>query len=325
MSKNPNLTQGQAEELSDLVFRVARSATFMVTVTIVGLLVLATSLYIGNYIIENDLQEQKDNQYIGDAHMEILSHSLQMRRSEKDFLLRKDRKFIERYNDLAIKALVALRELRDYPAAKPMHKSLNLLHTNIQRHMQQFNLVTLGLTHLGLDEKSGLRGTMLASAAEAERTVNKKCFTKLYLRLLMMRRHEKNFVIRQNSKYVGEVAKNYREFEGILNTKKLKPADKDHIFEIVTNYYYNFNKFADSTRKLQPAIKKLTTIYHDFSLVMNHNLDFLAHKSVSSRLQAINDFSNFKTFISLILLAIALGAGILGILLVRYCAQFTRK
>lgn len=80
---------------------------------------------------------------------------LQLRRAEKDFMLRKDNSYVERFNALMPKLLL---QLSSDDASKALAAQYN----------QSFNALAVGMQQMGLNEKEGITGEMRAAIQNTE-------------------------------------------------------------------------------------------------------------------------------------------------------------
>ncbi len=68
-------------------------------------------------------------------------------------------------------------------------------------------------TQKGLTPETGLMGELRASAHDVEKLVNDQGLAELSVLMLTCRRHEKDYLLRGDEKYVGEIAKTVEEFK----------------------------------------------------------------------------------------------------------------
>src|SRR5436189_223329 len=79
-------------------------------------------------------------------------------------------------------------------------------------YLAHFNKVVETKQRLGLDENSGLEGTLRKSVHEIETKLKDFDEPKLLVTMLMMRRHEKDFMLRRSVKYGDDMKKRGTEF-----------------------------------------------------------------------------------------------------------------
>ena len=82
---------------------------------------------------------------------------------------------------------------------------------------------------LGLNEKMGLTGALRPAVHDIETRLKEIDEPRLTSSLLMMRRNEKDFMLRRDQKYVGEFKKSAAEFLKARSAMSIPPpARRDH-------------------------------------------------------------------------------------------------
>jgi methyl-accepting chemotaxis protein len=131
---------------------------------------------------------------------------LQNRRAEKDFLLRRDEKYVTSHKEISARAeatLASLGALVDNPATEAQ---LARISEGYAAYQKSFSTLAEASIALGLDPSSGREGAMrkaVHSIEELLKTVDDKG---LQASMLMMRRHEKDFIMRRDAKYIARHA-----------------------------------------------------------------------------------------------------------------------
>jgi len=126
---------------------------------------------------------------------------------------------------------------------------------------------------LGLTEKQGLRGKLRDAVHKIEHHLKKLGGDKKMISMLMMRRHEKDFIIRVHAKYINELQEEADHFRELLAASTaLSAADRQAMQRELTTYTDSFNAYATKridminmqrnftqlfTRNLLPLIEKM--------------------------------------------------------------------
>lgn len=115
---------------------------------------------------------------------------------------------------------------------------------------------------MGLDEDSGLQGALRKSVHDAETLIKEHATDDLMVKLLMMRRHEKDFIMRRDDKYVGRLDSRVAEFEEILAGKsEPAPAIKADMLSAVRRYQGSFREFAGLMLGIAEETGRLSELY----------------------------------------------------------------
>lgn len=192
---------------------------------------------------------------------------LNARRREKDFLLRLEDAYIAKHGDVLAEIgadLDALSELADGAEMQ----LLDVLRDRVGAYETQFAVVASALGTLGLDEKSGLRGSLRGAVHTAEELIRLHASDDLMVKLLMMRRHEKDFIIRKDPKYIGRLDDRIAEFKELLDGKSIDAATKADITVALDAYRRDFATFAAATLDSLEQVAVMSTTFAEAEPVM---------------------------------------------------------
>ena len=141
---------------------------------------------------------------IADHAGETEALMLQCRRNEKDFLLRRDKKYVDRLekNITALEeeahAIVALARQSGNPEAEA--KALAVIGA-AGEYVQAFKGLVAAMETRGLDHKSGLQGKFRAAAHALAEATPQHEVADLHIAMLQMRRYEKDYLRTESDKY----------------------------------------------------------------------------------------------------------------------------
>ena len=156
---------------------------------------------------------------------ELRIATLLMRRSEKDFLLRRDEKYAAAYKQHVEEARAVADRLAQNAVAAPVKSQIESVRAGLDAHAKVLAAVVAAATQLGLDETKGLEGSLRTSVHAVEEKLKAANLDTLTVKMLMMRRHEKDFMLRGDKKYVGEIATRRAE----VFSFRLRPCPNDII------------------------------------------------------------------------------------------------
>ena len=181
---------------------------------------------------------------------------LQMRRNEKDFLERKTKdeltKHAQNY-ETANKHLDLL--LKNAEANAGELETVNGLKNDIAGYRKTFLAAADEQIALGVDENSGLQGVMRKSVREFEDVAKKLGSDEILVGVLTLRRHEKDFILRERDEYVTRHAQETNELRGILRAVKVDAAAGQRMAETLTSYEKSFKDFVAGTFAVNAAVK----------------------------------------------------------------------
>jgi methyl-accepting chemotaxis protein len=240
---------------------------------------------------------------------------LEGRRAEKDFLLRNDVKKIDSQIDISKSATTDIEILRGkiLAAGKPdLARKVEAMSASLKQYQSLFLAVVQEKRQLGLDEKSGLEGQLRNSVHEMETRVNQLHESGLLVTMLMMRRHEKDFILRRDRKYGDEMKKRAEEFTAGLANADVPEAAKTELKQKLADYQRDFFTWMETALKLADELKAMS---ESFALVepviedISREVNALRTEAERSRI-ALNENVQREMAITVTLIAVlVLAAG----------------
>ena len=233
---------------------------------LVGSAILGLLAILFAYILSSNTisSSQADAEHFSEIRLlvqDLEKASLQVRRREKDFLIRKNLKYAEGYEVDMAKAVVLLNKISALNSDLEMGQALDELKLILPEHKNQFAKVVALHQALGLDEKSGLQGTLRAAVHDIEELLKTSTDDKLQVVMLMMRRHEKDFIMRVQQKYVDRIDARQTEFLARLAQTKFSTAIKEEMTSNLVAYVATFKSYAAKRLTEVADVKVLSSIY----------------------------------------------------------------
>mgnify|MGYP000297042224 FL=1 len=163
-------------------------------------------------------------------HIDKISiQMLQARRSEKDFILRSKEKYIEKHSNVITQLLETVHDTENYLMDDSEKEHIITLVGQVEAYQKGFLSLVNNMRESGLTPKTGFRGSLRKSVHDVEELVKNADALKLTVSMLMMRRHEKDFLARKDEKYVGKMATRNEEFNALLNDQGMTEQQRQTI------------------------------------------------------------------------------------------------
>jgi len=306
-------------------FKVSTRITSLVFLGIFSLFVMAGVFAYGDLKLEGSVAKMEAFNELKNLTARVESGALQMRRNEKDFLLRKTGKYVNKYDQSAKGVIGHLNEIRHLPIALSVDSTIGKAIAAVEKHKNQFATVVENAKALGLNEKSGLRGTLRESVHAVEKKLKAANLDALTVKMLMMRRHEKDFMLRGAEKYLGRVVKRHSEFKTLLAETGLPPADKAEITKLMQSYQDDFAAFGKLSLTQAAEIKQLSTIYREITPHLDTLYDYTHQGTEQAKVEEheIADWLHMTMVVSTVLIT-AFFVG-LGVVVVRSITKPVRS
>ena len=241
-------------------FKVSLQIGLIAVLGIAGVLALGSTYLVSNAHL-SDMQARFERQRAIFATLEEIDIALlHGRRFEKDFLLRKQDTYISRHAKVISDVTAKTRTLE--AAIDPAERGrVQSVASGIAAYGAAFAKVTAIQKQLGLDHTQGLEGALRKSVQEVETLLAREDEPRLAVLMLQMRRHEKDFILRTEPRYIDDMKARGVEFGARLAASGIAEAAKAEIRTKMAAYHRDFFAFAEGTLGLEKDIKALSDSY----------------------------------------------------------------
>lgn len=166
---------------------------------------------------------------------------LTLRRNEKDFLARNDLKYQQQFNTNYAAMQQQVTDLIDRLQSKNIdHTDVIKLGQIFQGYHQAFNELVDIQQKIGLTPTDGLYGKLRQSVHEVESLLNSLNNDSLLKDMLMLRRNEKDFMLRLDLKYRETFKQNIQVFENNLLQSFLTGGEQQQVNTLMQAYSNDF-------------------------------------------------------------------------------------
>ncbi len=241
--------------------KIKTKINLIMAVGAVGLAILAAVFLISRQR-ESRAMERKDLAFETYQVVERLNENLlQARRREKDFIIRKEEKYADDHKAIMAQIREDVLLLHEKIEDEEDFQVLEELEADIDKYGAQFKLVADIYRETGLDEESGLLGSLRTSVHDLEERLKSIQNAELQVQMLMMRRHEKDFIMRLDAKYRERMVKTRAQFEQIMSKSNISASGKETISGLVESYHKDFEAMADGLMRIETEVKVLSETY----------------------------------------------------------------
>ncbi|MEX5598135.1 hypothetical protein [Pseudophaeobacter sp. C1-32P7] len=219
-----------------------------INLAILSIIVLAAGIMFTLAGISLYTHQVRDDMQVRAAEIEAVDMSLvdleqqflSARRAEKDFLLRKDEKYTERHAAIMDQLASTFDGLKQNIAQVPELRStavtLPELETAIAAYGAAFLSLAVSNRRLGLDENDGLQGNLRTAVKNVETELQGLEQPEMQVKMLMMRRHEKDFIMRKDPKYLDRLNARVDEFHAFPESYYADRAQFQLISDLMDTY-----------------------------------------------------------------------------------------
>ena len=236
-----------------------------------GVLLLGVLFWMGD-ASQSSFREQDDRaRAISELQDRIHITMLQMRRAEKDFLLRKDEKYVGDHNKLSQQLVVDLEEMARRVASSgraDLRAQLQAVQAGTADYSAHFAALVAARVKLGLNENAGLEGSLRKSVHEVEGALKTLDQPSLAVTMLMMRRHEKDFMLRGAAKYGDELKQRAAELRFKIDQTDLPAQVRADLRAKIDAYQNAFVSWMETEQRVAAEQKAMSASFAKIEPIM---------------------------------------------------------
>ena len=174
---------------------------------------------------------------------------LLLRRNEKDFLSRYDLKYQVEYQNNFQKLLKILERVSiGFEKNDIELQTIQNLKNILSSYSENFNNIVAIQQKIGLTPKDGLYGSLRNSVHNLEEILKKDVSYKLQVDMLMLRRSEKDFMLRSDFEYIEKFDKSFKAF--LEDAKEAKLSDNEKVINHLSDYKRDFYNLVDGYKQI---------------------------------------------------------------------------
>jgi methyl-accepting chemotaxis protein len=251
-----DLTQGTF--MSGFSLRLTHKITAIGIVGVVGVTLVGGLHMYGESAVAAYRDAAENARTIFELNNKIEIELLEGRRAEKDFLLRNDQKKAEGQIEISKSVASDIDALHGKVVAigkADLARRIEAMSASLKQYQAHFAAVVEEKSKLGLDEKAGLEGRLRSSVHDVESQILQLHESALLVPMLMMRRHEKDFMLRRDRKYGDDMKKRASEFVAEVGNANIPEAAKAELKQKLADYQRDFFAWFETALTLAGELK----------------------------------------------------------------------
>jgi len=279
-------------------------------------------IYYTNTQVQEGFQETQISEMTGVSYVHAVQVGfLQERRNEKDFFARYLIKYAEHHKATAAKIMPYFAKLRTIHQEPDELELVNNMQKDFAAYVAKFEELVGHRQVIGLTPKEGLRGKLREAVHKVETELKKYDKPRLMNTMLMMRRHEKDFFLRLDPKYIASQDARMAEFDTQLAKSDLAITERKVIELDLDQYLAAFKKTAAMILSEIEGKKELSKLFSEvqpkldfFDKKGNADAEFATHELHENIDATISEIIIIMLVVSLIVVIFGffVGRGISG-------------
>ncbi len=262
----------------------------------------------------------KQDLAIKNYNAEINVYMLQARRSEKDFLLRKDLKYVPRVEEAVTKIKELGRELASLEAQANNPKGVEAANKVIElsdKYLTMFKKVVEAWETKGLDHKSGLQGQFRQVAHELAAAFENSNDERLMVDLLTIRKHEKDYLLRKDEKYVKKAQEQLAVLQLDAMGSDMSADEKQLVRDNSARYEQKFLALVEQDKEINGYVAQMRDAVHALEPIIEEGYT-LAGEKADTEVETTDETAATNSQIPI---WISIGALLIGIFVAYFVAR----
>lgn len=232
---------------------------------VVAFIIICSTLYVAYTLNQSTIEKAERVDSIRLFVNDLEKNLYHLKATGDDFLITKDQAYINEFEDvtaIAAEKVADLDQILSSEFPSRFGAQTEDVSIDFEKFINEFRLLFSIHDTLGLNEELGLQGALRAEVHQAESALKEVGTAELTVKMLMMRRHEKDFIMRGAEKYIGLVDDRVNEFlafdTGLFGSKSAQVA----INEKILAYHSTFNQYAEAYLEEQSLHQAAMADFH---------------------------------------------------------------
>ncbi len=287
-------------------FPIRIQLSIPIIITILGLAIIAGIFFVGTSENKAAVGEYLSSRADLDASRKIDRLILSASGHEKEYVAQKKAHVLEVYAKEVEELQNIVENLKTKSNDQEEISKLETLGASVTKFDNLFSKAVKEIAILGLDEKQGLQGSLRKAVHGIEETLKHENIQTLTITMLMMRRHEKDFMLRSNAKYIGRMDKRNAEFLAQLQSSDIEGEHKALLTEKMVLYQSGFKKMTASWLALSSTEEEMSVAFKEI-VAANLEIDDFYTKKVD---QATKESSEITATIATMIVSALIGVAV---------------
>jgi methyl-accepting chemotaxis protein len=233
--------------------RLTHKIMSIAVIGLVGLVTAGVIYQFGNWSQDSARKVTNDTSVISDTVNRLALEMFRARQNEKNFQLHHDETFSKRF--AASSTVIDL----DFDQLKTslneghfgdLSDMIGKVRAGYSEYAKNFQALVAADIKLGLKENLGLSGSLRAAVHDIELKLKDIGDPQLNVWMLMMRRHEKDFMLRRDAKYIDDLKNASAEFSKALESADIADELKSSIRPLRAKYQQDFLAWAAGVQEV---------------------------------------------------------------------------
>ncbi len=240
--------------------RISHRVLLLAVLALAGIVAIA-AIFLGQRQVEAGYRAEADR--LTERQADVARMSASVRDSllwEQYFLLNKDMTAVEKFQVAVVEVRTVMDRLRA-SAGTELADPLDRLADGLATYETGFAALVKDNQDLGLDQNGGLEGAMRSAVHSIEERLSSIEDTAIRASMLMMRRHEKDFILRRDASYLEKHASEAGTFTALVKQAFRPGAQRSRVMDGLEVYRTAFKLYAEGSLREAQSERDVSAAY----------------------------------------------------------------
>ncbi len=282
-------------------FAVVLALIIVISIVAVIELNSVNDSYQDEVLIEKNVAEKSEK---------VIIDLLQVRRSEKDFMARKDMKYSTRIDEYLDKTDEVLEEMKSITSFQDIPPKVDEAKSLVDDYRKEFKLLVDAVVARGLTQDDGVQGSFRTAAASFDKEVNDNPVKDGLVLYLTVRKHEKDYMLRSDKKYVDRAHTSLQTLRSNVLSSAISPSIKVEFNNLLDTYENGFKSLVEKDDQITEHLAEMKKSA-DAALTLSEEISSTIMSEVEDMTSEITSDANFAIYLLWIIgiIAVILGLG----------------
>jgi methyl-accepting chemotaxis protein len=256
---------------SNFSLRLTHKIMAIGIVGLAGLLAFGAIYQVGSWSQDTSRSVANNARTIFDLNKQLSIEMLEARRNEKNFQQRRNESYAKAHAELVVvidRNFDRLEALTKSSGLGSILEKVKFAHDGFKRYSADFAAQVSAEIKLGLNETLGLSGSLRAAVHDIEASLKEIDDPRLTIGMQVMHRHEKDFMLRRDQRYVDEMKTSAAEFIKTLSAVAITPPVMAGINSKLENYLKAFAAWVETAQQTAAYDASMMNTFRAFEPLM---------------------------------------------------------
>jgi len=287
-------------------------------------LIVGTISFVSQYMTRKDVDKLVDDTRIAEFIMESGNAILMAQRAEKDYHTYyktlgfevAHKQYVNKLQTHVATIHENIKEIESLETSEEIIVQVKKIDTAVAEYENAF-LIMVTLVEKRGHVDVGLEGQFRQKVHNVEDAINEKKLKDLMIGMLMIRRHEKDYLLRNDTVYVERLHEEVNQFKKGVQASNISQIEKEQLIKFIDDYQISFDTFVQTDEQIVMRVKARNEMVNETILLIEQTYTIVKDNKESTQ----NKIQETTQFVMQAVVLVSSIAVIVGLLIALYLSN----